>query len=147
MRYTVDVVIDKPVEEVAALFDSPENLLKWMEGLQKFEHLEGTPGEVGAKSKLYFKMGNRDIEMIETITVRNLPEEFGGTYEADGVFNKNIMSFKSTGSDQTRVSMDTEFQMQNLAMKIMAFFMPGMFKKQSKKNLEAFKEFAEASES
>lgn len=146
MKYTVDVVVDKPVDEVITLFDSADNLLKWMEGLEKFEHLEGTPGEVGAKSKLYFKMGNRDIEMIETITVKNLPEEFGGTYEADGVFNTNIMNFKSTGSNQTRVSMDTEFQMESIMMKLMAFFMPGMFKKQSKKNLEAFKAFAEASE-
>lgn len=55
-----------------------------MEGLQSFEHLSGTPGQVGARSKLVYKMSKRHIEMIETITVRKLPQEFSGTYEADG---------------------------------------------------------------
>lgn len=143
MKYTVDIVIDKPVDEVITLFDDPDGLMQWMEGLEKFEHLEGTPSEVGAKSRLHFKMGKREIEMIETITVKNLPEEFGGTYEADGVFNTNMVRFKPVGSNQTRMSMDTEFEFQNLMMKLMGFFMPGAFKKQTKKNLEAFKAYAE----
>ncbi|MEM6726316.1 MAG: SRPBCC family protein, partial [Bacteroidota bacterium] len=65
MKYQVDVIIDRPRAEVIQLFDSTENLYDWMEGLQSFEHLSGTPGEVGAKSKLTFKMGKRDITMIE----------------------------------------------------------------------------------
>ena len=143
MKYTVDVVIDRPIDEVVENFDDPEKLKEWMQGLESFEHIEGTPGEVGAKSKLHFKMGKRELDMIETITVKNLPDEFGGTYEADGVFNTNLIRFEETGSNQTRMSMDTKFEMQTLMMKLMGFFMPGAFKKQSRKNLEDFKAYAE----
>ncbi len=144
MQYTVDTVIDRPVDEVIRLFDDPEGLKEWMEGLEEFVHLEGNPGEVGAKSRLHFKMGKREIETIETITAKNLPDEFGGTYEADGVFNTNMIRFAPTGNDQTRMTLETDFQFSSLLMKLMGFFMPGVFRKQSKKNLEAFKAYAEA---
>lgn len=98
MKYTQEIIINKPIKEVVALFDNPNNLYEWMEGLQKFEHLSGTPGEPGAKSKLLFKMGNREIEMIETITARDLPTKFSGTYEANGVFNIQKNKFISIAS-------------------------------------------------
>ena len=87
MKYTVSIDINKPLGEVVELFDNPENLKHWMKGLQSFEHLSGTPGQPGAKSKLVFQTGSRRLEMIETVTSRNLPKEFSGTYEAGGVFN------------------------------------------------------------
>ena len=57
MKYTTEIEIEKPIEKVIELFDNPDNLKKWMEGLQSFEHLSGTPGQPGAKSRLFFKMG------------------------------------------------------------------------------------------
>ncbi len=56
-------------------------MYKWMNGLEKFEPISGNPGQVGAKSKLTFKMKNRKMEMIEAIRVKDLPREFSGTYE------------------------------------------------------------------
>lgn len=143
MKYTQEIIINKPIKEVVALFDNPNNLYEWMEGLQKFEHLSGTPGEPGAKSKLLFKMGNREIEMIETITVRDLPTEFSGTYEANGVFNIQKNKFISIADNQTKHVTENEFQFKGVMMKLMGFLMPGAFKKQSYKYLKAFKTFAE----
>ena len=143
MKYTQEIIINKPIKEVVALFDNPNNLYEWMEGLQKFEHLSGTPGEPGAKSKLLFKMGNREIEMIETITVRDLPTEFSGTYEANGVFNIQKNKFISIAANQTKHVTENEFQFKGVMMKLMGFLMPGAFKKQSYKYLKAFKTFAE----
>ena len=143
MQYVVDTVIDKPLDEVIALFDSTDNLKEWLEGLEKFEHIEGTPGEMGAKSRLTFKMGDKDLVMVETITSKNLPDEFTGTYEMEGVFNTIQTRFEGTGANQTRMTMDSAFEFQSLPMKIMAFFAPFIFKKQTRKNLEAFRAFAE----
>ena len=145
MQYIVDTIIDRPVDEVVSLFDSTENLKEWMEGLEEFEHLEGTPGEVGARSRLRFKMGEKEVEMIETIIEKNLPAEFTGTYTTEGVFNSNRIGFQSTGANQTRMTMNTEFKFESLPMKLMGLFVPFIFKKQSRKNLEAFKAFAERS--
>lgn len=143
MKYIVDTVIDKPLDNVIANFDDSEKLKQWMEGLLSFDHLEGTPGEVGAKSKLVFQMGKKKIEMIETVTVKDLPRAFGGTYEADGVLNTVINRFESVGNNQTRMTQECEFEFTNLMMKVMGFFIPGAFKGQTRKHLAAFKAFAE----
>lgn len=147
MNYTCEIKIDRPVDRVIELFDNPENMSKWMPGLQSFEHLSGEPGQPGAKSKLRFKMGSRDIEMTETITVRNLPQEFSGTYEAPGVYNVVKNSFLPGGEGGTKWVTENEFQFTSLMMKIMGFLMPGSFRNETMKHLVAFKEFAESSES
>jgi uncharacterized membrane protein len=144
MKYTSEIEINKPVDKVVELFDNIDNMSKWMEGLQSFEHLSGTPGQVGARSRLKYKMGKREIEMIETITVRNLPHEFSGTYEAQGVHNIVTNRFTPLPGERTRYSTEQEFQFKGF-MKIIGFLFPGAFKKQTKKYLVAFKDFAERS--
>ncbi len=142
MKFSVETEIDLPVDKVISLFDNVDNMKKWMDGLEHFEHLSGTPGQPGARSKLVFKMNTRTIEMIETITVRNLPHEFSGTYEAKGVFNIVKNKFHALPGNRTRYVSEQEFQFKGF-MKLIAFLMPGAFKKQSKKYLNDFKHFAE----
>ena len=142
MKYTSEIEINKPVDKVVELFDNSDNMGKWMEGLQSFEHISGKPGQVGSKSRLKFKMGKREIEMIETITVRNLPDEFSGTYEAKGVFNLVKNKFVALPGNKTKYVSEQEFQFKGF-MKIIGFLMPAMFKKQSMKYLIDFKNFVE----
>lgn len=87
-------------------------------------------------------MGKREIEMTETITVRNLPDEFSGTYEAAGVFNIVKNKFEKISENKTKYFTENEFQFKGF-MKIMAWIIPGAFKKQSMKYLKSFKQFAE----
>ncbi len=143
MKYSTEIEIALPVARVVELFDNPENMKHWMEGLVSFEHLSGTPGQPGAKSRLRFKMGRREVEMVETITVRNLPQEFSGTYEAKGVVNKSTHHFLPVGDNKTRYVSEQEFVLAG-PMKLVALLMPGMFKKQSLKYQQDFKRFAES---
>lgn len=144
MKYTVDIIINQPVDKVIELFNNPDNMTKWMEGLQSFEHLSGTPGEAGAKSKLVFQMGSRTIEMIETIKTRNLPDNFTGTYDSGGAINISKNKFVAIDADKTKWISDQEFKFKGFFMKAMGFFMPDTFKKQTLKYLTLFKNFAEA---
>lgn len=142
MKYSTEIEINKPIDEVIALFDNPDNLEQWMEGLQSFETISGSPGQPGARSRLKFKMGKREIEMIETITVRNLPAEFTGTYEANGVYNIVTNRFIPLAPDRTKYITEQEFQFRGW-MKVVGLLMPGAFKKQSRKYQADFKRFAE----
>lgn len=142
MKYTTTIQISIPREKVIALFDSTENLYNWQPGLQHFEHLSGEAGMEGAKSKLVYKMGKREVEMIETITKRNLPDEFSGTYEAKGVWNEQQNFFETIGPNETRWTSISEFRCSGF-MKIICWLMPGSFKKQTLQVMQRFKEFAE----
>lgn len=142
MKYRCSIDINLPIEKVIELFDNTDNMKKWMEGLESVEHLSGTPGTPGAKSKLKFDMGKRKVEMIETVLVSNLPEEFSGTYDANGVHNIIKNRFEQISDNKTKYITDQEFQFKGM-MKLMGVFMPGAFKKQTQKYLELFKNFAE----
>ncbi|HMV77886.1 MAG TPA: SRPBCC family protein [Leptospiraceae bacterium] len=142
MKYSVEIEINLPIARVIELFDNPDNLQKWQPGLLSFEHLSGTPGQPGAKSRLTFRMGRGKMIMTETVTVRNLPDEFSGTYEVKNVFNIVKNRFIALSENKTKYISESEFQFKGF-MRIIAFFMPGAFKKQSQKYLQLFKEFAE----
>jgi len=92
---------------------------------------------------LKYQMGKREIVMIETITVNKLPDEFSGTYEAKGVWNEVQNYFIEVDENVTKWKSVNEFEFSGF-MKVMAFLMPGMFKKESCKYLKNFKAFAES---
>ena len=142
MKYTTEILIDLPREQVIEKLDNPDNMKHWMRGLVSHEMISGIPGQEGAQMNMRFKMGKRDLEMVETILKRNMPEEFHSTYDTKGVHNIQRNYFKEEG-EQTRWISECEFQFQAFGMKVMAFLMPGAFKKQSRKYAEDFKNFAE----
>ena len=143
MKYTVELTIGLPRERVIELFDDSDNLPKWQEGLRSFEHMSGEPGHPGARSRLLYDMGRRQVEMIETIEKRALPDEFSGIYEASGVWNRVENRFYDEGPDLTRWQIDTEFRFSGV-MKVLSLFMRSSFPKQTLETMEHFKEFAES---
>jgi len=145
MKYSHRITIDLPRRKVIELFDNKANMYKWQKGLQSVEHLSGQEGEVGSKSRLFYQMGKREMEMIETITKKDLPDEMHGTYSANGVHNVQQNYFKNIGQEQTEWQSDSEFKFKGF-MKLIYPLMKGAFKKQSFSFMKDFKEFAESSE-
>ena len=143
MKYSLEIQVNQPIDKVIELFGNPGYLKHWQPGLQSVEHISGEPGRPGSKTKLRYLMGKREVEMIETITARDLPKEFSATFETSGVLNIQKNLFRAMGADRTKWISDNEFQFSNLPMKLMGWLMPGAFKKQSKIYLDAFKKFAE----
>lgn len=143
MKFTQHILINQPLEKVVALFDDPESMKHWQPGLQSFETISGEPGQPGSKARLKYKIGNREVEMIETIVKRDLPREYTFTFETKGVYNYNANRFETAGPGQTLYTSENEFRFSGF-MKLMGWLMPGAFKKQSMKYLELFRNFAES---
>ena len=74
MKYIREIEMNAPRDQVAKLFGDPANRLKWMDGIESFEQMEGSPGETGSKAKMVFKVGNMHMIMIGTITANNLSD-------------------------------------------------------------------------
>jgi len=144
MKYTSVIEIELPREKIIALFDNQDNLKKWQEGLESFEHLSGEPGTVGAKSIIKYKMGKRNIEMTETILKKELPNDYHFLFEAKGVWNEVKNSFSEINPNQTKWTIENDFRGKGM-MAVMMFLMPSMFKKQTMKFMISFKDFAEKS--
>ena len=94
MRYTLSNTINKPLEEVIEKFKDPDGVKHWMEGLQRIEHISGTPGEVGAKSDFYFLHKKKEMKISETILEQNLPRQIKFAYQSPMGNNEVEMVFE-----------------------------------------------------
>ncbi len=142
MKYTTEILIDLPRDEFIKKLDNPENMKHWQRGLVKYEQLSKNPGQEGAQMSLSYKMGNREMDLIETIIKKNLPEEMHATYDAKGVHNLQKNYYKDEDG-KTRWITESDFQFSSFGMKLMGFLMPGAFKKQTLIYMQDFKKFAE----
>ncbi|MCP9201209.1 SRPBCC family protein [Gramella sp. GC03-9] len=142
MKYEQEIIINKPRNEVIAKFSDPSSLKHWQEGFIFMKPINGNLGKEGSQNLLKYKMGKREIEMTETVLTNNLPVEYTATYEAKGVYNFQRNRFLETPDNNTRWISENEFRF-NGFMKLFGWFMPGAFKKQSKKYMTDFKAFVE----
>lgn len=142
MRYTLSNTINKPLDVVAARFMEPNGALNWMEGLQRSEHLSGTPGQAGAKTDFYFVNKGKEMKITETILEANMPRQIKFAYDSQMGYTEVEMRFEKITDTTTKQTNNSYFKM-NGVMKLLGFLLKGLVKKQSKKYLEAFKAFVE----
>ena len=143
MLYTTKIIIELPLEACFKKFNNPENLKHWQKGLINIEHISGTPRETGSKTTLFFKFGKRNLELTETITKYNFPNTFHANYDTKGMHNVQENFFLETTEGYTEWTSKNEFLATNFKLRMMTLLMPSIFKKQTKKYLEDFKNFAE----
>lgn len=142
MQFSSEIIIDKPVEEVTALFANPQNLMKWQPALLSFEHISGTKRMPGAKSRMKVHTPKGDMILTETVSVNKLPDEFIAIYEGEGIWTELRNYFSAEGANKTLYRCETDVELSG-AMKLLGMFMAGMFKKEAEKQLASFKSFAE----
>lgn len=143
MKFTCQIDIDLPRNRVIELFDNPDNMKKWQDGLLSFEHLEGEPGQAGARSKLVYQNGKKTFDLYEHITVRNLPDEFSGYYDHVAMRNTMTNRFEELDANSTRWISELHYTFKTPMWRFFSKFMKGMFRKQTQKYLNNFKKFAE----
>ncbi|GAA4900090.1 SRPBCC family protein [Ferrimonas pelagia] len=140
MKYQCQVLIALPRKRVIALFDDPDNLPRWQPELLSFEPLEGILGQPGSTSRLLYRMGKKEVVMLETVIERALPDRFCARYQADGVDNRCDNRFFEQDNG-TLWQMETEFRFHGW-MRLMCC-VPWLFKRQTLASMQSFKTFAE----
>ena len=143
MKYSTEIIIDLPREEVIRKLDNVDNMKHWQRGLVNYKVLQGVPGKEGTTMELEYQMGKRNVVLIETITKNVFPAEFHANYDTKGVHNVQKNFFQEMEGNKTKWVSESEFEFKGFGMKMMAFLMPGAFKKQSLKYLKDYKDFAE----
>ena len=142
--YTVAIDLSVPREKVIGLlFDEPSDLKHWQKGFISYTPVSGEYGKMGSKSLLKYKQGKRDFDLIETVKIMNLPDEFCATYESKGFWNETKNTFEEVDDKNTRWTMQCQVKLSGF-MKLVGFFMPGSFRKQSQEMADDFKKYAES---
>src|SRR5829696_8495182 len=97
------VIINKPVKEVWDFFKNPDNLTRWLTGFQKFEHVSGVPGTVGARAKHHFLERGKQLILDGELTEVVPEKRIIGVLDSSMMFNKVTNCFNDLGNDQTEV--------------------------------------------
>ncbi len=142
MKYRLEITVNLPRKRVVELFDNPDNLKEWQPGLKSFEPLSDNLYEEGAKTKLLYQMGKKEVAMIETIVLYNPPDRFSAIYEAKNVWNRCDNWFLEKDETTTQWLFESDFRCKGFVWAL-TLLCPWMFKKQSLDYMNQFKTFAE----
>ena len=144
MLHKGSIEINQSLSKVTALFADPENLKEYQDGFISKELLSGKKGEVDAVSKMYYKHGKHEMELVETITKNDLPDSFEASYHHKHMDNTMKCNFVAVNDHKTRYSFEYEYTRIDWVMpKLIAILFPGTYTKPAEKWLRQFKEFAE----
>ena len=144
MKYKGSIEILKSRDEVVKYFADPKYLGEYQDGFIKKDLISGKLGQDGAISKMFYKYGNRDMELTETIIANRLPESFESSYHHKHM--DNFMRCIFIALDDNRMRYEYEFEYTRISWvvpKLMAILFPGMYRKQGEKWMQQFKKFVE----
>jgi len=144
MKYTLEVTLDKNIDQIFEAIINPENFNKWQKTFVDFEMVSGVSGEEGSVTTLNYKSRKNILSMKETLLSIEKPTKYSVTYETGTVWNQVDNRFHKLSEYKTQWTFETEFKCQGW-LKVMAKIMPFIFKSESKKAMKGFKEFIEAS--
>ncbi|GAA4272893.1 SRPBCC family protein [Aquimarina gracilis] len=141
MKYTVETIIEKPLDQVIELYNNPTYYRDWMPGIISHTITSGNKREQGTKSVFKFQMNGKNFNIEETI-IKNRNTEIVSQFVANGTVNIQCTLFSETSNGNTLYQVNESFQLKGF-MKIIGFLMPGSFKKQTEQFVQAFKQYAE----
>ena len=142
MKSVVELEINAPQSRAAELYADPENHLKWMTDLEKYEPISGSPGMPGSTYRLVPKKG--DMIFVATVIERDLPAEVRLNLENSKVTVAVKANFAALSVGTTKLTSEETFSFKGFFNQVLAFFARPSIKKAHRKHMEAFKQFAEA---
>ena len=143
MKLTIE--INLPIGKVVELFMDKANFKEWKKDFISYEPVSGTPGKVGAVTKLSFKR----VTLVEKITSENLPSEISYEYEHKRG-TKIVMIHQASNRFTPLQENKTQYELESEMTKVFGFLpriimklMAGAVRKYEQDQLDQFKIFAE----
>lgn len=146
MKFSQEILINLQREEVIDKMEDPAGLKYWQRGFIYSRHLSGLPGKEGARYKLKYSTGKRDIIIIKSILKRVYPKKIHCTFETEGIFKIWKNYFEEAPGNRTLWIVDKEIQFSGLG-KIVSIFKADTFKKQTLELMQDFKAYSEEGKS
>ncbi|WP_218838152.1 SRPBCC family protein [Brachybacterium alimentarium] len=117
------------------------------------EPLNGLHGEVGTTSRVVLRTGQQEMECIETITRREpaslheIPRDSVVHFErelvAGGMWSATRDRLTEAGPERTLWESENEYRFSSVPTRLMALFMGGTLRKQTRQHMQDFAAFAE----
>jgi len=138
MKLKFETVIDASREIVWAAFDDPNNMMRWQQNLESFNHISGEPGRPGAISELIYDEKGKKVILREEVTERREPSFMAGAYESPMGTTLIVNHFEEIDENSTRWTSWCNFTFKGF-MKVMSLFVSGIIRRRTEADMERFK--------
>ena len=143
VTYTVEVEIDKPIEEVFTLFEAPETLQKWMPEVKSIEPIDVKDGKVGSTYKMVIENeGQEKMLMTERILAYIPNEKMTFQFHSDQMIKTDDFNFTAKG-DKTIMTQNCAINSKTYITACLFPYFKGTFASASQEYMNRFKEIAE----
>lgn len=148
MKFSCNVVIKAPRKTVISLFLEPNNLKEWQDNFKSYTVLTGKHTQEGTLSKILYDIPEKQktMQLLETILHNKLPGEYTAIYEHTHMTNIMQNLFVEVDANTTQWVANLHYtKIKGFFPKTISVLFPGMFKMQTQKWLNQFRDFAEQS--
>jgi hypothetical protein len=144
MKSIVELEINAPRRDVAALMADPGNMPQWMDDLARIEEVSGTLGLPGSRFRMLGKPGSAQADFVVTVTARHLPDLFALKLESDRVDVAVTTTLMELSAARTTLRSEEVFAFHELFNTVFGFFAQNTIRKHHRTHIESFGRFAEA---
>lgn len=141
-QYTAEVEINKPINEVFALFDNPKELQKWLPEVKKIEPINETPQKLGSTYKVTIENSGQELEMQEKIRAYVPNQKMTFQFNSPDMIKIDDYNFIANG-DKTKVVQHSSVRANTFMLACTFPWFKGRFKEMSQTYMNKFKELAE----
>ncbi|MEA2985010.1 MAG: hypothetical protein QOD94_1264, partial [Alphaproteobacteria bacterium] len=129
MKSIVDIEVNRPRQEVAALMADPGNMTKWMHDLERYEHIGGDFGMPGSQYRMVPKAATRQAGFVSTVIARNLPEQLVLKLKSPMADVAVTATFTALSDRRTRLVSEEVFTFHGLFNRVFSLLARGQIKK------------------
>ena len=141
MKSIVELDIEAPRGEVAALYGDPSHSTSWMDDVERYEPLSGAPGMPGSTYRLVPKRG--DMIFIATVLSRDLPREVRLRLDAARATVLVTGTLSELPAGRTQLVSEEIFEFKGFWNGVLGLLAQPAIRRAHRRHMEAFKQFAE----
>lgn len=141
-NFKISTITNQPIDIVVKALMNPHNFVHWTTDLEKFEVIKGKPGEVGSIAHLHYSQKGRSYVMEDKLIHCEPGKKYISQVSGDALTAKVETTLHSSG-DKTEMSLQWAGKGKIFFLKLLLPLLRSKMIKQSKKELETFKQLVE----
>ncbi len=142
IKYTTEVEIDKPINEVFALFEDADKRQEWLPEIKSIEPIEEKVGKLGSTYKMTIENQGEEVIMTEKIMAYVPNEKLTFQFDSDQMIKTDDYNFTANGN-KTKVVQHCTVRAKGYLMACMFPYFKGKLKDVSLGYMNRFKEMVE----
>lgn len=142
LNYESKVTINKPVEEVFAIFNNDENLSKWIPEIKSIKEINKVDGMVGSTYAVTVISQGQEMTLEEKVLAYEPNKKVKLMFNGGGMLKTDDYIFESNGGN-TIIKLKANCKSTGFILGCMLPFVKGKLQEQDQQYLANFKEFVE----